>query len=97
MAVIEIREFRLAAGVGEDAFLDADRRAQSAFWYQQRGLLRRTTARGTDGGWIVVSLWSSRADADASAAASHEDAAASAMASMWEPSSTTVRHYDTLD
>jgi hypothetical protein len=64
-AVIEIMRFRLPPGADEAAFLAADRRVQEEFAYHQPGLLRRTTARGQDGGWIVIDLWRSAADADA--------------------------------
>ena len=64
-AVIEITRFRLAPGTDEAAFLAADRKVQEDFAYQQPGMLRRTTARGNDGGWIVIDLWRSVADADA--------------------------------
>jgi hypothetical protein len=64
--VIEILVFRLANGVGEDAFLAADKRVQVEFAYHQPGLLRRTIARAADGDWLVVDLWRSADDADAS-------------------------------
>jgi hypothetical protein len=57
MGVIETQTFRLREGVSEEDFFAADKRMQQEFAYQQYGLLRRTTARGTDGTWIVVSLW----------------------------------------
>ncbi|HEX4060998.1 MAG TPA: hypothetical protein VHY58_08245 [Streptosporangiaceae bacterium] len=63
--MIEIMRFRLAPGTGEEEFLAADRRLQEEFADHQPGLLRRTTARGEDGDWIVIDLWRSAADADA--------------------------------
>lgn len=63
--VIEMLRFRLTDGADEAAFLAADRRLQADFAYQQPGLLRRTTARGHDGSWLVIDLWRSEADADA--------------------------------
>lgn len=65
--VIEILRFRLAPGVDRMAFLAADRRVQTEFAYQQPGLLRRTTAQGDAGDWIVIDLWQSEAHADACA------------------------------
>ena len=58
-------KFRLAPNIDEAEFLAADKRVQEDFAYQQPGLLRRTTARGPDGGWIVIDLWRSAGDADA--------------------------------
>jgi hypothetical protein len=66
--VIEIMHVRLADGADEAAFLAADKELQEQFAYQQPGLLRRTTAKGDDGRFIVIDLWRSAADADACAA-----------------------------
>lgn len=56
--VVEILRFRLAAGVDESVFRAADKRVQAEFAYQQAGLVRRTTARGRDGSWTVIDVWS---------------------------------------
>jgi hypothetical protein len=63
--VIQILNFLLASGVGEDVFIAADKRVQVEFAYQQPGLMRRTTAQAADGEWMVVDLWRSAEDADA--------------------------------
>ena len=65
MAVIQLSRFRLRAGVDEASWLVADKEAQ-AVAHVQPGLQRRTTARAADGsgGWLVVELWRSGADAD---------------------------------
>jgi hypothetical protein len=63
--VIEILNFRLVPGADEGGFLAADKRVQSEFAYQQPGLMRRTTARGDDGEWVVIDLWQSLDQADA--------------------------------
>jgi hypothetical protein len=97
MAVIEVRTFRLADGVDQDEFLDADQRAQTEFVYNQRGLLRRTTARGADGQWLVVTLWASELDADASTTAGRDDPTVSRLTSLLDPSSVATRRYHTLD
>lgn len=97
MAILEVLTFRLAAGVDEDGFLRADRQAQTEFLYKQRGLLRRTTARGEGGEWLVVTVWGSAPDADASAMTSHDDAAVARLDSFLDPSSVTTKRYHTLD
>ena len=97
MAVIEIVTFRLAPGADQDAFLDADRRAQTEFAYQQRGLKRRTTARGAGDEWIVVTVWESASAADAAAAASKDDPAATDLTGHLDASSVTATRYATLD
>jgi hypothetical protein len=54
--LIEVRTFRLAAGVDEPTFLAADAEAQARA-HLARGIVRRTTARGGDGRWLVLSFW----------------------------------------
>ena len=95
--VIEIMRFRLPPGAGEAAFLAADRRVQQDFAYQQPGLLRRTTARGERGDWIVIDLWRSAADADACDARWEHDEVAQAFMSLLDRSSVSVERYQQLD
>jgi hypothetical protein len=96
MTVIEVVTFRIIPDVDEAQFLDADHQVQTEFVYAQPGALRRTTARGGED-WLVVSLWASSGDADASARAAQDDAAVSRWARCIEPSSIITRRYDTLD
>jgi hypothetical protein len=95
--VIEIMRFRLPAGADEAAFLAADRRVQQEFAYQQPGLLRRTTARGADGGWIVIDLWRSASDADACDARWEHDKVTQAFMSLLDRSSVSTERYQELD
>jgi hypothetical protein len=97
MAVLEVLTFRLAADVDEDGFLIADRQAQTECLYKQRGMLRRTTARGVGGEWLVVTVWGSAADADASATTCHDDPAALRLTTFLDPASVTTRRYQTID
>jgi hypothetical protein len=95
--VIEIMRFRLAPGSHEADFIAADRRLQQEFAYQQPGLLRRTTARGGEGGWMVIDLWRSAADADACAIRWDSDQAVDAFMSLVDASSVTTERFETLD
>ena len=97
MAVVELHTFRLVDADGERRFLEADARAQSAFAYQQPGLLRRTTARAADGEWLVVTLWASQHDAESAAAAARDNDAAQELHATIDSASATVRLYHTLD
>lgn len=90
-------KFRLSPGGDEAAFLAADRRVQEEFAYQQPGLLRRTTARGEDGGWIVIDVWRSAADADACASRWDRDPVAQAFMALLDGSSVSVQRYQTVD
>jgi hypothetical protein len=92
-AVIEILRFRLPPGTDEAAFLAADRRVQDEFASHQPGLLRRTTARGEDGSWIVIDLWRSAADADACDARWAHDPVSQAFMALLDQSTITVERY----
>jgi hypothetical protein len=95
--VIEIMRFRLPPGAAEEAFLAADRRVQTEFAYQQPGMLRRTTARGDDGSWIVIDLWRSAADADACDARWEHDPVAQEFMALLDRSSASTERYQELD
>lgn len=62
--LIEIVTFRLGTDADETAFLAADHRVQTEAIPNAPGFVRRTTARGADGEWVVVNLWDSEDDAD---------------------------------
>ena len=89
--------FRLPPGSDEAEFLAADRRIQEEFVYQQPGLLRRTTARGEDGGWIMIALWRSSADADACEARAEHDEVMRAHGALMDRSSISVERFQELD
>lgn len=93
--IIEHRMFRLAAGTDEAAFLAADRRVQEEVAPFQHGFIRRTTARGVDGRWLVETLWSS--DIDAAAAAEGDGPAADSLRVCVDPDSVEVVRWTTLD
>lgn len=94
--LIETQRFELREGVTESEFLAADRQAQ-AFAHLQPGIVRRTTARGGDGRWLVITLWGSAEYADAAGRAGEADAAAQAFAACLDPTSESLERYETLD
>lgn len=95
--MFEIIEFLLKSGADTGAFLEADSRAQTAFFYQQPGLMRRTTSRGEEGRFAVITLWASPEDAEACAKKAGEDEAYEAFMSFIEPSSIEVKKYFGLE
>ena len=97
MSVVEVMTFRLREGAGEDEFLAADRDVQTEFVPTHRGFQRRTTARGVDGEWAVVTLWVSDEDAEASAARGVDDDVVGAFMALVEPTSVRTKRYATLD
>jgi len=66
---------------------------QQEFSYQQPGLLRRTTARGDDGEWLVIELWSSEDAADRSDTRSRDDAVAQKFAALIDQSTVWTARY----
>jgi hypothetical protein len=97
MAVIEVVTFRLTPGANEEEFLAADQDFQTACLYVQRGLLRRTTARGVGDEWLVVTVWGSSHDADAAAVVCRDDPGAGRWAAFVDPPSLNTRRDHTLD
>ena len=95
--MIEIVTFRLNDQAAEAAFIAADRRVQTEFLYHQPGLIRRTTARGEDGDWIVMVHWHSGADADAAATLAASEAATLEFDALLDATTVTRRRYETLD
>lgn len=91
--MIEILQFRLAPGADERSFREADRRVQTEFAYHQPGLLRRTTARGEGGEWIVVDLWASVEAADAADRRWAEDAVAQGFMAYVDGDSVRTARY----
>jgi hypothetical protein len=88
--LIENLTFRLASGVDEADFLEADRKVQTELVPNLTGFIRRTTARGSDGEWLVVTLWASAAEADAAPPATD-------FMALVDPASVSVQRYSTLD
>jgi hypothetical protein len=79
-----------------DDFVAINAAYQTEFAYQQPGLRRRTVAPGLDGEWLVLTVWSSKADVHRA----HEEAAHSRVAQDFEnyvePSSKSVAYYKEL-
>jgi hypothetical protein len=97
MSVIETQTFRLVDRSDLDGFLEADRRVQTELMLQKPTFLRRTTARSSDGEWIVLVLWASEADADASDQRFADDPANAAFVAYIDSSTLATRRYQTLD
>jgi hypothetical protein len=66
---------------------------QEDFAYQQPGLLRRTTARSSDGQWVVIDLWRSESDADAWASKWDDDPVAERFMRLVDRASVSSERY----
>jgi heme-degrading monooxygenase HmoA len=97
MSVIATLTFRLVAGADEAAFLSADARLQVEVYYGQPGLLRRTTARGGDGEWLVVTLWRSADDAATGAERARDHPLTAEFLAHLDATSMRVGRYETPD
>jgi hypothetical protein len=95
--LIEIFGFKLRPAADEAAFMAVDKRLQAEFAYQQPGLMRRTTARGTDGDWVVIDLWRSEADAERTSRAWGNDPLTAEFTGLIDPDTVLVRRYHELD
>ncbi|HEV7887004.1 MAG TPA: hypothetical protein VGO92_05560, partial [Acidimicrobiales bacterium] len=78
-------------------FVAADARVQTAFAYFQDGFVRRTTARGGDGRWLVLAVWASAAAADGAEQAAQSDPATGALAALVDAGSVRAERFETLD
>jgi len=95
--MIEITRFRLAADADEGRFREIDRQVQTDVAYRDAGLLRRTTARGTDGEWVVVETWNAAADADAAAPHRTHHPICTEFLAMVDRGTLRTDRYHTLD
>ena len=95
--LIETLTFRLADAADEKTFLETDRLVQTEFMNNQTGLLRRTTARGPDGEWLVVVLWNSERDADASRSKAQAHPSAMGFGALLDGETVRMKRYATLD
>jgi heme-degrading monooxygenase HmoA len=95
--VVELHTFRLVDGADEAAFREADHRLQTEFIPNHPGFLRRTTARGPGGEWLVVVLWGSEDAAEASRVQAAGHPVAEAFLAYVDQASLATRRYATLD
>ena len=96
-AVIEIMVFRLKEGVDDNVFLEADETFRTSFLYRQKGLARATTARGSDGAWLLLTIWSRADAAETAAAAAQDDPIAQAFLDLVDRPTAQRRSYVELD
>jgi hypothetical protein len=95
--MINVLTFRLRDGVDEAEFIAADARLQVEFANLQAGMVRRTTARGEDGGWAVITLWASAEAAEAVAAASGDNEIVAGFLALIDRDTLAVSQYHELE
>lgn len=93
---MELLTFRPRAGATEDELRAAEARVYGEFAMHQPGIVRRTTARSTDGEWLVVQLWYDLTSAEAAERAAASHPATAALHELADPDSLTIRRYEDL-
>ena len=95
--VVETCTFRLTAGADDEELLAADQRVQVELYSPHPGFVRRTTARGREGEWLVVMLWATDAHAEACDAVASEHPAWQAFDALVDGRTLDRRRYSTRD
>jgi hypothetical protein len=93
--VVDIVTFSLRPEADTASFLEADKELQALVSVEGAGFVRRTTARSSDGTWLVLSLWATQPDADAAAA--RADPTRAAFMGYLDPSTLTRQVFMSLD
>jgi hypothetical protein len=93
--VVDVVTFSLRPEADTASFLEADKELQALVSIEGAGFIRRTTARSDDGTWLVVSLWATQPDVDASAAGT--DATRAAFMGYLDTRTLTRQVFLTLD
>ena len=95
MAVLEVENFTLAAGIDAPAFRALDEQMQEWCYVNRPGLARRTTARAEDGTYVVITLFGEASQANGSYY-KNTDAVVSAWSTAITESSRSVAVYSLL-
>ena len=95
MAVLEVETFTLVAGIDALAFRALDEQIQEWCYVNRPGLARRTTARGDNGSYVVITLFGEASQAD-STYYKNADAVVTAWSAAITESSRSVAVYSLL-
>ena len=95
MAVLEVETFTLVAGIDALAFRALDEQIQEWCYVNRPGLARRTTARGDNGSYVVITLFGEAAQA-ISTYYKNTDAVVTAWSAAITESSRNVAVYSLL-
>ena len=93
--ILVIKSFRLKEGADETAFLEADQLLQREFTFKQPGILECTTAKGTNGQWLVLHLWTSAQVADGPSASN--DPVVEAWMDFIDESTAKMARFESID
>ena len=94
--MIEVSRFHLKGQRSVDEFLAANERFQRDFAYQQKGLVRRTVARGPAGAWMSLTVWRSMRHVEGASLAAETSPVALEFTEFIDPSAIVTEYFDEL-
>jgi len=90
--IVEIAQFKLAAGVDEQGFLKESEAVQRDFLEKQKGYMDRELLKGEDGQWIDIVHWRSMEEAKRAADAIMQDPVCLGFLQKIDPKSVKMMH-----
>ena len=97
MEVLEVAAFRLASGVSDESFKNADTAMQRWSYVHVPGLRRRTTARNAEGTWCVLTVYSPAPALVSLEELTTQSGAPGEFAKLIDASSFRLARFETLD
>src|SRR3989338_4376815 len=90
--IVEIAQFKLAAGVSEKDFLREAEAVQKNFLEKQSGYIDRELLKDKDGGWVDILHWNSMEEAQKAAEVMMSDPRTQGFMQKIDPSSVKMMH-----
>lgn len=94
--IVEIAQFKLAAGVSDEDFLHEAEVAQKNFLEKQSGYIDRELLKDKDGQWVDILHWNSIGEAQKAAEVMMTDPATQGFMQKIDPSSVKMLHLELI-
>ena len=94
--VVEIAQFKLAAGVSDEDFLHEAEAVQKNFLEKQSGYIDRELLKDKDGQWVDILHWNSIGEAQKAAEVMMTDSATQGFMQKIDPSSVKMLHLELM-
>ena len=94
--IVEIAQFKLAAGVSEKDFLREAEAVQKNFLEKQSGYIDRELLKDKDGQWVDILHWNSMEEAQKAAEVMMSDPGAQGFMQKIDPSSVKMLHLELI-
>ena len=95
--IVEIAQFKLAAGVSDEDFLHEAEAVQKNFLEKQSGYIDRELLKDKDGQWVDILHWNSIGEAQKAAEVMMADPATQGFMQKIDPSSVKMLHVNSQD